>query len=94
MTILGHSCAEKAANQGATPPGSTPGAKADTVRQVEHSYVGPAFEAARVHDAMRVGVVTCGPETKLGDVSRMMVGYEVHSVVVSGVGGEGACGES
>ena len=85
MRILGHSCAEEAA----TGPASTPGAKADTVREVEHSYVGPAFEAAKVHDAMRVGVVTCRPETKLGDVARMMVGYDVHSVVVSGVEGEG-----
>ena len=38
---------------------------------------------------MRVGVVTCRPETKLGDVARMMVGYDIHSVVVSDVEGEG-----
>jgi CBS domain-containing protein len=37
---------------------------------------------------MRVGVITCRPETKLVDVARMMVGYEVHSVVVSEVGGD------
>jgi len=53
---------------------------------MERSYVGPPFEDAKVHDAMRVGVITCRPETKLVDVARMMVGYDVHSVVVSQVG--------
>ena len=56
-----------------------------TVREMEHSYVGPAFEDAKVRDAMRVGVITCRPETKLSDVARMMVGYDVHSVVVADV---------
>ena len=55
---------------------------------VERSYIGPAFEDAKVHDAMRVGVITCRPETKLADVARMMEGYDVHSVVVSDLGGE------
>jgi CBS domain-containing protein len=31
---------------------------------------------------MRLGVVTCRPETPLRDVAAMMVGYGVHSVVV------------
>jgi CBS domain-containing protein len=53
---------------------------------MEHSYIGPAFDQAKVRDAMRVGVITCRPQTKLADVARMMVGYDVHSVVVSGVG--------
>ena len=53
------------------------------------SYIGPAFEDAKVYDAMRVGVVSCRPETKLADVARMMIGYDVHSVVVSDVQGEG-----
>lgn len=56
---------------------------------MERSYVGPAFEDARVGDAMRVGVIACRPETKLADVARMMVGYGVHSVVVSDLRGEG-----
>jgi CBS domain-containing protein len=51
-----------------------------------HSYIGPAFEHAKVRDAMRVGVITCRPQTKLADVAQMMVGYDVHSVVVAGVG--------
>ena len=55
---------------------------------MEGSYVGPAFDDARVYDAMRVGVVTCRPETKLADVARMMVGYDIHSVVVADVQGE------
>jgi CBS domain-containing protein len=52
---------------------------------MEHGYVGPAFEDAKVRDAMRVGVITCRPETTLSDVARMMVGYDVHSVVVADV---------
>lgn len=56
---------------------------------VERSYIGPSFADAKVRDAMRVGVITCRPETKLADVARMMVGYEVHSVVVSDMRGEG-----
>lgn len=56
-----------------------------TVRKMEHGYVGPAFEDAKVHDAMRVGVITCRPDTSLSDVARMMVGYDVHSVVVADV---------
>jgi CBS domain-containing protein len=46
-------------------------------------YVGPPFDEAHVRDAMRVGVVTCRPQTTLVDASRMMVGYGTHSVVVS-----------
>jgi CBS domain len=51
----------------------------------ERSYVGPSFTDAKVYDAMRVGVVTCRPTTALVDVARMMVGYDMHSVVVSDV---------
>jgi CBS domain-containing protein len=50
---------------------------------VSERYVGPPFDEAKVHHAMRVGVVTCRPSTHLADVSRMMVGYGIHSVVVS-----------
>jgi CBS domain-containing protein len=53
--------------------------------QGERSYVGPSFAEAKVYDAMRVGVVTCRPTTALVDVARMMVGYDIHSVVVSDV---------
>jgi CBS domain-containing protein len=59
-----------------------------TVRRVERSYIGPPFEEAKVHDAMRVGVVTCRPETKLPNVARMMVGYGIHSVVVADIQGK------
>lgn len=51
-----------------------------------HYYVGPEFEHARVHDVMRVGVVTCQPETSLRDVARIMVGYQIHSLLVGDVG--------
>jgi CBS domain-containing protein len=59
---------------------------------MERSYIGPAFEEAKVHHAMRVGVITCRPQTKLSDVAKMMVGYDVHSVVVADVDGGGLWG--
>ncbi len=55
---------------------------------MQPSYIGPAFEKAKVHDAMRVGVVTCRAETKLADIARMMDGYGIHSVVVSDIQGD------
>lgn len=54
-----------------------------TVRETEPTYIGPAFQDAKVYDAMNVGVVTCRPETSLADVARMMVGYGMHAVVVA-----------
>ncbi len=59
---------------------------------MERSYLGPATGDAKVRDAMRVGVITCRPQTKLADVAHMMVGYDVHSVVVSDVREEGLWG--
>jgi CBS domain-containing protein len=56
---------------------------------VQQSYIGPAFEHAKVHDAMRAGVVTCRAGTKLTDVARMMVGHDIHSLVVTDVQGPG-----
>ncbi|HZO60099.1 MAG TPA: CBS domain-containing protein [Solirubrobacterales bacterium] len=50
------------------------------------TYSGPSFDRARVWDVMRVGVVTCRPETLLIDVARMMSLYQIHSVVVQDVG--------
>jgi CBS domain-containing protein len=47
------------------------------------TYQGPRFEDAKVRDAMRVGVVTCQPETMLSKVAAMMVHYDIHSVVVT-----------
>ena len=48
-------------------------------------YAGPPFDEARVYDAMRVGVVTCRPETSVHDVARMMVTYQMHAIVVQDV---------
>jgi CBS domain-containing protein len=50
---------------------------------VQRTYVGPPFDAARVQDAMRVGVVTCMPGTSLQDAARMMSGYGIHCLVVA-----------
>lgn len=60
-----------------------------TFSPTQPSYIGPGFEDAKVYDAMRVGVVTCRPETTLEDVGRMMVGYGIHSVVVTDLEGTG-----
>jgi CBS domain-containing protein len=59
-----------------------------TRRSAERTYLGPPLYAAKVADAMRVGVITCRRETTLADIAKMMVGYDVHSVVVSEVGGD------
>ena len=56
---------------------------------MEHSYIGPPFAEAKVSDAMRVGVITCRPETKLSDVASMMVGYDAHSIIVDMPGDDG-----
>lgn len=57
-----------------------------TLQPYRHYYVGPDFEHARVHDVMRVGVVTCQPETTLRDACRIMVGYQIHSLLVGDIG--------
>jgi CBS domain-containing protein len=51
----------------------------------QRTYVGPAFGEARVGDAMRVGVVTCTPDTSLRDAARMMSGYGIHCLIVADV---------
>lgn len=38
---------------------------------------------------MRVGIITCPPETSLKDVARMMATYHVHCVVVTDMDPEG-----
>ena len=47
------------------------------------TYVGPAFADAKVHDAMRVGVVPCQPRTPLADAARTMSGYGIHCLIVA-----------
>jgi CBS domain-containing protein len=48
-----------------------------------HSFAAPAFERAKVLDAMRLGVVSCPPDTSLRVVVRIMATYRIHSVVVA-----------
>jgi CBS domain-containing protein len=49
------------------------------------TYIGPAFAQAKVYDAMRIGVITCLPDTSLQDAARMMAGYGIHCLVVADV---------
>jgi CBS domain-containing protein len=48
-----------------------------------HRFSAPAFETAKVLDAMRLGVVSCPPDTPLREVARIMATYRIHSVVVT-----------
>ena len=45
----------------------------------------PTLAHATVADVMHAGVITCGPETELRDVARLMATHHVHCVVVLGI---------
>jgi CBS domain-containing protein len=64
---------------------SPSGTTADTL---QHTFDAPQFEQATVLDAMRLGVVTCQPETPLREVARILATYRIHSVVVSEIEGD------
>lgn len=57
-----------------------------TLQPYPHHYAGPGFDHARVYDVMRVGVVTCQADTSLRDACRIMVGYQIHSLLVGDAG--------
>jgi CBS domain-containing protein len=55
-----------------------------SIRQpIRARVAAPAFEDATVVDAMRIGVISCPPDTPLRDVARIMATYRIHCVVVS-----------
>ena len=59
-----------------------------TVHQpLEHTFLSPPFGQATVLDAMRIGVVSCPPDTPLREVARIMATYRIHCVLVSDVEG-------
>ena len=60
-----------------TPPSPTAPSPALVQR-----YGGRPFAEATVEEVMMTGVVTCHPDTSLGDVARIMSGYGIHCVVV------------
>jgi CBS domain-containing protein len=49
----------------------------------QRTYVGPASHDAKVHDVMRLGVVTSEPATSLEDAARIMSGYGIHWLIVT-----------
>src|SRR5687768_12506871 len=49
------------------------------------SYRTPALEHALVEDVMHRGIYSCGPETDLTTVARLMATHHVHALVVSGI---------
>jgi CBS domain-containing protein len=57
-----------------------------------HTFSSPAFEDATVVDAMRIGIISCPPETPLRDVARIMATYRIHCVVVSEMEGAAPVG--
>lgn len=59
------------------------------VQPVQDPYLAVPLERAKVADVMRVGLVTCRPETPVSDVARMMIAYGIHSVIVADLGGDG-----
>lgn len=54
---------------------------------IEHTFAAPPFKEASVVDAMRMGIVTCSPDTTAREVARTMATYRIHSVVVSEMDG-------
>jgi CBS domain-containing protein len=50
------------------------------------SYLTPAWEHARVADAMRTGVMSCPPNASLRSVAQTMATHHVHAVVVTALG--------
>jgi CBS domain-containing protein len=46
------------------------------------SYLTPSFDHSRVGDAMRPGVFTCDPDTRMVSVARRMASEHVHAIVV------------
>ena len=47
------------------------------------SALAPTYEHARASDVMRHGVISCGPDASLREVTRIMVSSHVHAVVVA-----------
>jgi CBS domain-containing protein len=64
---------------------SPSGSISDTL---QHTFHSPEFDSATVLDAMRLGVVSVGPETPLREVARVMATYRIHAVVVSEIEGD------
>jgi CBS domain-containing protein len=55
-----------------------------TIREpLQHTFLAPAFAAATVVDAMRLGVVSCPADTPLQEAARIMATYRIHCVVIS-----------
>jgi CBS domain-containing protein len=64
---------------------SPSGSVSDTL---SHTFYAPAFENATVLDAMRLGVISCSPDSSLREIARVLATYRVHSVVISDTEGD------
>jgi CBS domain-containing protein len=56
---------------------------------LEGSYLTPAYEHARVSDAMRSGVIACPSDTSMQTIAQIMATNHVHAVVLSGLAEHG-----
>lgn len=56
------------------------------------TYLTPAFEDARVANAMWAGVLACPPEATMADVARMTATNHLYAVMVRGLAGGPPCG--
>lgn len=63
------------------------------IRPYQGSYLMPGFGQATVADAMRPGVMSCGPEVSAVEVARMMATHHIHAVVVDGIARDAVRGE-
>jgi CBS domain-containing protein len=53
-----------------------------TTSYAQHTHPAASLESVRVGDAMHRGLVTCGPDTRLETVARIMAAHRIHAVVV------------
>ncbi len=55
------------------------------IQPFQGSYLTPAFEDARVVDAMHAGVISCPPDASMTTVARMLAMNHVHCIAVEGL---------
>jgi CBS domain-containing protein len=58
------------------------------LQPAQHSFLAPRFEDAEVVDAMRMGVVSCPPDTSVREAARVMATYRIHCLIVDEPGAE------
>ena len=52
------------------------------VQPLAHKFSTPPFHEAQVVDVMRMGIISCPPDTTVPEIARIMATYRLHSVLV------------